>query len=70
MISNAQVEESQANIHMQDGYCVLRDRTNGVTSSRYAGRLLMFSIHSANSSISYDIRDQIRIMMQTTFWED
>lgn len=52
MISNAQVDGSQANIQIQDGYCVLRDRTNGVTSPRYAGRLLMFSTHIIEQRIS------------------
>ena len=59
MISNAQVEESQANIHMQDGYCVLRDRTNGVTSSRYAGRLLMFSTHIIEQRVSQERAKQL-----------
>ena len=52
MINNAQVEGSQANIQMQDGYCVLRDKSNGVTSPRYAGRLLMFSTHIIEQRIS------------------
>lgn len=52
MISNAQVEGRQANIQMQDGYCVLRDKSNGVTSSRYAGRLLMLSTHIIEQRIS------------------
>lgn len=52
MITNAQVDGSQANIQMQDGYCVLRDKSNGVTSSRYAGRLLMFSTHIIEQRIS------------------
>lgn len=52
MINNAQVEGSQANIQMQDCYCVLRDKSNGVTSPRYAGRLLMFSTHIIEQRIS------------------
>lgn len=52
MINNAQVEGSQANIQMQDGYCILRDKSNGVTSPRYAGRLLMFSTHIIEQRIS------------------
>ena len=52
MISNAQVDGSQANIQIQDGYCVLRDKSNGVTSPRYAGRLLMFSTHIIEQRIS------------------
>ena len=54
MISNAQVEGSQANIQMQDGYCVLRDKSDGVTSPRYAGRLLMFSTHIIEQKISQE----------------
>lgn len=52
IINNAQVEGCQANIQMQDGYCVLRDKSNGVTSPRYAGRLLMFSTHIIEQRIS------------------
>lgn len=52
MISNAQVDGSHANIHMQDGYCVLRDKSDGITSPRYAGRLLMFSTHIIEQRIS------------------
>lgn len=52
MISNAQVDGSQVNIQMQDGYCVLQDKSNGVTSPRYAGRLLIFSTHIIEQRIS------------------
>lgn len=52
MISNAQVEGSQANIQMQDGYCALREKYNGITSARYSGRLLMFSTHIIEQKIS------------------
>lgn len=59
MINNAQVEGSQANIQMQDGYCVLRDKSNGVTSPRYAGRLLMFSTHIIEQRISHERAKQL-----------
>ena len=52
MINNVRVDGSQANIQMQDGYCDLRDKSNGVTSPRYAGRLLMLSIHIIEQRIS------------------
>jgi len=52
MINNARVDGSQANIQMQDGYCGLRDKSNGVTSPRYAGRLLMLSTHIIEQRIS------------------
>lgn len=54
MISNAQVDGNQANIQMRDGYCFLRDKSNGVTSPRYAGRLLMFSTHIIELKISQE----------------
>ena len=59
MINNAQVEGRQANIQMQDGYCVLRDKSNGVTSPRYAGRLLMFSTHIIEQRISQERAKQL-----------
>ena len=59
MINNAQVEGSQANIQMQDGYCILRDKSNGVTSPRYAGRLLMFSTHIIEQRISHERAKQL-----------
>jgi len=59
MINNAQVEGRQANIQMQDGYCVLRDKSNGVTSPRYAGRLLMFSTHIIEQRISQERATQL-----------
>lgn len=52
MINNARVDGSQANFQMQDGYCDLRDKSNGVTSPRYAGRLLMLSTHIIEQRIS------------------
>lgn len=59
MIRNAQVEGSQVNIQMLDGYCVLRDKSNGVTSPRYAGRLLVFSTHIIEQRISQERAKQL-----------
>lgn len=59
MIGNAQVEGNHADIQMQDGYCALRDKSNGVTSSRYSGRLLMFSTHIIEQKISQERARQL-----------
>ena len=74
MINNAQVEGSQANIQMQDGYCILRDKSNGVTSPRYAGRLLMFSTHIIEQRISqarakylFDQQTPLLLIMQEAY---
>lgn len=64
MISNAQVEGDKANIHMTDGYCALRDKSDGVTSPRYSGRLLMFAIHIIENRISQE-RAQLLLNEQT-----
>lgn len=59
MISNAQVEGNQANIQMQDGYCTLQDKSDGVTSPRYYGRLLMLAIHIIENRISQERAQQL-----------
>lgn len=59
MISNAQINGNEANISMADGYCVLQDKSNGVTSPRYAGRLLMFSTHIIEQIISQERAKQL-----------
>lgn len=59
MISNAQIKGNEANISMADGYCVLQDKSNGVTSPRYAGRLLMFSTHIIEQIISQERAKQL-----------
>ena len=59
MISNAQVEGNQANIQMQDGYCTLQDKSDGVTSPRYHGRLLMLAIHIIKNRISQERAQQL-----------
>ena len=58
MINNAQIEGGQANIQMQDGYCVLQDKSKGVTSPRYYGRLLMLAIHIIENRISQERAQQ------------
>lgn len=52
MMGNAQVEGSEAVIQMSDGYRALDGRSDGVTSSRYGGRLLMLATHVIESRIS------------------
>lgn len=59
MISNAQIKGNEANISMADGYRVLQDKSNGVTSPRYAGRLLMFSTHIIEQIISQERAKQL-----------
>lgn len=59
MICNAQVEGNQANIQMQDGYCTLQDKSDGVTSPRYYGRLLMLAIHIIENRISQERAQQL-----------
>lgn len=54
MISNAQIKGNEANISMVDGYCTLQDKSNGVTSPRYYGRLLMLAIHIIENRISQE----------------
>lgn len=58
MIRNAQVEGGQANISMMDGYCTLQDKSDGVTSPRYYGRLLMLAIHIIENKISQERAQQ------------
>lgn len=52
MTSNASVDGDEAKIQMQDGYRALNDRSDGISSSRYAGRLLMLSIDIIEKKIS------------------
>ena len=59
MISTAQIKGNEANISMADGYRVLQDKSNGVTSPRYAGRLLMFSTHIIEQIISQERAKQL-----------
>lgn len=59
MISNAQIKGNEANISMAGGYRVLQDKSNGVTSPRYAGRLLMFSTHIIEQIISQERAKQL-----------
>ena len=59
MISNAQIKGNEANISMAGGYRVLQDKSNGVTSPRYAGRLLMFSTHIIKQIISQERAKQL-----------
>lgn len=59
IISNAQIKGNEANISMADGYCVLQDKSNGITSPRYAGRLLMFSTHIIEQRISQERAKQL-----------
>lgn len=54
MICNAKIKGAQVDIQMTDGYCVLRDKTDGMTASRYAGRMLMFSAHIIEQQISQE----------------
>ncbi len=68
MLDNAKVEGNNATIQMADGYCALHDRSNGVTSPRYAGRLLMLSTHIIESRISQErsrqlLTEQIPLLM-------
>lgn len=59
MISNTQIKGNKANISMADGYCLLQDKSNGITSPRYAGRLLMFSTHIIEQRISQERAKQL-----------
>ena len=58
MISNAQVKGDEANISMSDGYCALHDKSDGVTSTRYYGRMLMLAIHIIENRISQERAQQ------------
>ncbi len=64
MLNNAKVEGKNATIQMADGYCALHDRSCGMTSPRYAGRLLMLSTHIIESRISQERSRQL-LTMQT-----
>ena len=59
MISNAQISGNEANISMVDVYCTLQDKSDGVTSPRYYGRLLMLAIHIIENSISQERAQQL-----------
>ena len=59
MISNAQIKGNEANISMADGYCTLQDKSDGVTSPRYYGRLLMLAIHIIENRISQERAQQL-----------
>lgn len=59
MISNAQINGNEANISMADGYFTLQDKSDGVTSPRYYGRLLMLSIHIIENRISQERSQQL-----------
>lgn len=54
MISNSQIEGLEAAISMMDGYYDLHDRCGRVSSPRYGGRLLMFSVHIIENRISQE----------------
>lgn len=59
MTSNAQIKGNEANISMTDGYCALHDKSDGVTSPRYSGRLLMLAIHIIENIISQKRAQQL-----------
>lgn len=59
MISNAQITGDNVNISMNDGYCVLNDKSTGMTSSRYDGRLLMLAINIIENNISPERAQQL-----------
>jgi len=64
MVSNAQIKGNEANI----GYCTLQDKSDGVTSSRYYGRLLMLAIHIIENRVSQEraqqlLNEQIPLLM-------
>ena len=59
MISNAQIKGNEANISMADGYCTLQDKSDGVTSPRYYGRLLMLAIYIIENRISQERAQQL-----------
>ena len=68
MLESAHVERNEAEIQMTDGYYLLNDKSVGVSSPRYAGRLLMFSIHIIESRISEEraqqlLADQIPLLL-------
>lgn len=52
MTSNATVNGDEAKIQMQDGYIALNDMSDGISASRYAGRLLMLAIDIIEKKIS------------------
>lgn len=54
MTSNATVNGDEAKIQMQDGYHALDDKSDGISSSRYAGRLLMLAIAIIDKRISQE----------------
>ena len=59
MVSNAQIKGNEANISMTDGYCALHNKSDGVTSPRYHGRLLMLAIHIIENRISQERAQQL-----------
>lgn len=59
MISNAKINGNEANISMADGYCTLQDKSDGVTSPRYYGRLLMLAIHIIENRITQERAQQL-----------
>lgn len=68
MLESARVERNEAEIQMSDGYSLLTDKADEVTSPRYAGRLLMYSIHIIESNISKEraqqlLSDQIPLLL-------
>lgn len=59
MISNTQIKGDEANISMADGYCTLQDKSDGVTSPRYYGRMLMLAIHIIENRITQERAQQL-----------
>lgn len=59
MKSNAQVEGNNVEIQMTDSYYALHDKSAGVTSPRYYGRLLVFSTHIIENKMSQERARQL-----------
>lgn len=59
MTSNATANGDEAKIQMQDGYLTLNDRSADMSSSRYAGRLLMLAIDIIEKRISQETAQRL-----------
>ena len=59
MISNAQMTGDKVNISMTDGYRVLKDKSDGISSPRYDGRMHMLAIHIIKNKISPERAQQL-----------
>lgn len=59
MLDKARVEGREADIQVPDGYSLLPEKAEGLTSPRLAGRLLTYSVHIIVSTISKERAEKI-----------